>query len=281
MINLPLVVLSLASFSSARPAFATELKPDTTRAFDQYVEGTEARINSEAAEPDHFFLFDALPDDQRAAMIARLKKGEIIAQPMTTRENGEPIHVPGGLVHHWLAVAFIPGATAEQALTLSQDFSRDPELYKPDIQDARVLSRHGDDFRVFMRLYRHAIVSVAYNAEFDVNYFIPDSSRNYNFQRSTKIQEIENPGRPDEQDYPVGKDHGYLWRLNLYTLCQNRDGGLYMQVEFLALSRTVPAIFAWLVDPYIHSIPRDYLKHFLDTTRKALISNTLPGAETH
>ena len=88
--------------------------------------------------------------------------------------------------------------------------------------------------------------------------------------RAVHIGEIENPGKADEKEYPEGKDHGYMWRLNLYMRYLQRDGGVYIQVEFLALSRTVPAVFAWLVNPYIHSIPRDYLKHYLEATRKAL-----------
>jgi hypothetical protein len=67
-----------------------------------------------------------------------------------------------------------------------------------------------------------------------------------------------------------------MWRLNLYTRYLQKDGGVYMQIEFLALSRSVPAIFAWLVNPYIHAIPREYLTHFLMITRKALS----PGAAT-
>jgi len=61
-----------------------------------------------------------------------------------------------------------------------------------------------------------------------------------------------------------------MWRLNLYSRCVERDGGVYVQIEFLALSRTVPAAFAWLVNPYMRSIPRDYLKRYLDETRTAL-----------
>ncbi len=81
---------------------------------------------------------------------------------------------------------------------------------------------------------------------------------------------MQNPGKPSEKEYPVGNDHGYMWRLNLYSRSAERDGGVYVQVEFLALSRPVPAIFAWLINPYMRSVPREYLKRYLEATRTAL-----------
>ena len=159
-------------------------------------------------------------------------------------------------------------------LKLEQDYSRYAELYKPDVQETKVLSNEDEHFRVYYRFYRHAIVTVVYNVDFDVHYFILDGSKNYSFTRAVQIAELESPGTPHEREYPVGKDHGYMWRLNLYTRCIEGDGGVYVQVQFLALSRTVPAVFAWLVNPYVHSIPRDYLRHYLETTRKALTTGS-------
>jgi hypothetical protein len=265
-----LVLLGMISVFSGTRAFGTELKPATAQAFQRYAEFTEARIRREIADPKTFLLPDSLPDAQKNALLSRLKNGEIVAQPMSTREDGSPIPVPGGLVHHWMAIGFIPGATMEQVLKLAQDYSRHAELYKPDVQNAKILSQEGQHFHVYYRFYRHAIVTVLYNTEFDADYFTVDSSRSYCFVHAVHIGEIEDPGKPDEKEYPEGKDHGYMWRLNLYTRYLQRDGGVYIQVEFLALSRTVPAVFAWLVNPYIHSIPRDYLKHYIEETRKAL-----------
>jgi hypothetical protein len=268
--KIPWVVAGVLFLGAARGVLGTELKPATAQAFDRYVEATEAHIRSEVPDPQRFLRIDSLPEDQKNAELSRLQKGEIFVQSMTTRENGEPIHVPGGLVHNWLAIAFIPGASAEQVLKLEQDYSRYAELYKPDVQEAKVLTHEDEHFRVYYRFYRHAIVTVVYNVDFDVDYFIPDGSKNYSFTRAVRIAEVESPGTPLEREYAVGKDHGYMWRLNLYTRCVERDGGVYVQVEFLALSRTVPAVFAWLVNPYVHSIPRDYLRHYLEITRKAV-----------
>jgi hypothetical protein len=248
---------------------SAELKQATIQAFQRYVDRTEALMPG-GSDPNNFLQMDLLPDAQKASVISRLQKGDIVIESVTTRDNGLPLEVPGGLVHHWRAIAFIAGATAQQTLNLEQEYSRHAELYKPDVQAARIASRDGQHFRVYYRFYRHAIVSVVYNTDFDVDYFIPDIARNYSVAKTVRIAELSNPGKSDEKEYPVGHDHGYMWRLNLYTRCVERDGGVYIQIEFLALSRSVPAIFAFLVNPYVHSIPRDYLKHYLETTRKEL-----------
>jgi hypothetical protein len=271
------VVFALFCVCFSSKLSATQLKPATARAFQRYVDLTEERICKQVADPTHFLEIDSLPEEQKAAILARLQKGEVWIQSASTRENGGPMEVPGGLVHDWVAIVFIPGGTAEQVLKLSQDYGRYSELYKPDIQDAKLLAKDGDDFHIYYRFYRHAIVTVMYNAEFNVEYKVPDRTENYSFSRSTRIAELQNPGKPDEQEYPVGNDHGYLWRLNLYTRAIERDGGVYVQVEFLALSRTIPALFAWMVNPYVRAIPRDYLKMYLNATRLAVV----PASDTH
>ena len=264
---LVLLALCVALAAAAR---AAELKHDTAAAFQRYVELTEARMQAERADPQNFLYFDSLPEKQKQAMLDRLRNGQIVVEPMRTTDHGKPLDVPGGMVHHWLAIGFMPGATLQQVMALAQDYPREEQIYAPDVQWAKVIAHDGQHYTVYFRFYRQAIVTVVYNTEFSVDYFEPDSTRGYSVARATRIAEVEDPGKSDEKEYPVGNDHGYMWRLNLYTRYEQRDGGVYMQEEFLALSRRVPAIFAWLVNPYVRSIPRDYLTHFFVATRKAL-----------
>jgi len=266
-----LLSVVLTSLVLCFPTSGSELEPPTAQAYEKYVKTAQARMQNEVNDPGHFLRIDGLPDAQKAAVISRLRSGELIIQPMTTTEHQAPVQIPGGLVHHWFAIAFIPGVTARQVLQLSQHYDRYGELYKPDVQYAKILNREGDHLRVHYRFYRNTIVSVVYDAEFEIDYSMPNSSTNYSLARSIRIAEVQNPGKPSEREYPVGKDHGYMWRLNFDSRWVERDGGVYLQVEFLALSRTVPAVFAWLVNPYMCAIPRDYLTRYMDATRTALL----------
>lgn len=46
-----------------------------------------------------------------------------------------------------------------------------------------------------------------------------------------------------------------------------------MEIEFVALSRGVPWMFALIVNPYLRSIPRDCLTDYIHATQKALSPN--------
>jgi len=77
----------------------------------------------------------------------------------------------------------------------------------------------------------------------------------------------------------VGNDRGYLWRLDLYTRYLETSDGVYVQIEFLTLSRGVPAVFAWLVNPYLKSVPRDYLTNYIGKLRTATTGTVGETAE--
>ena len=264
-----LLALCFTCPAATRPS---ELTQPTAEAFQRYLQRTEARMQSELADPEHFLYFDSLPEENKNSMLTRLHNGQVVIEQMRTDDHGKEIKVPGGLVHHWLAIGFIPGITRDQVIDLAQDYPRHPEVYAPDVQQAHVLAHIDQHFLVSYRFYRHAIVTTVYNTEFNVDYQLPDSSRGYCFARAVRIAEVQNPGKPDEKELSVGNDHGYMWRLNLYTRYLEKDNGVYVQIEFVALSRSAPGIVAWLANSYIRSIPTAYLTNYVRTTQRALAS---------
>ena len=106
------------------------------------------------------------------------------------------------------------GATRDQVVALAQDYSRHPQFYAPDIQGAHVLARENQHFSAYYRFYRHAVVTTVYNIEFSVDYHLPDRSLGYSLARAVRIAEVQNSGKLDEKELPVGNDHG----LNLYAV---------------------------------------------------------------
>jgi hypothetical protein len=274
-----LVSLVFLAVLNARGAGASELKPRTAKAFQHYEEVTETRIQGELSTPGQFLYLDTLPESQRAEEIARLKSGQVYVKSITTKENDKKIEIPDGLVHHWLAIGFIPKARLEQVLQVTQDYPHDAEFFKPDVQRSELLSHDGEHFRVYFRFYRHAIVTAVYNTEYDIQFTQSDPAHVYSTAKAVRIAEVRNPGEKDESERPVGNDHGYLWRLDLYTRYLEVNDGVYVQIEFVGLSRSVPAIFAWLVNPYIHSVPREYLTNYMGQLRKAVAGETVAKQE--
>src|SRR5262249_40121983 len=58
--------------------------------------------------------------------------------------------------------------------------------------------------------------------------------------------------------------------LDDYWNAEEKEGGTYVQVESVALSRTIPAILAWLINPVVRNIPRTVLSNLLNATRRAV-----------
>lgn len=143
------------------------------------------------------------------------------------------------------------------------------------MRNSKLLQRNGDVFKVFLQLYKKSLVTVAIDANFDIGF--EQLAKNLVVSRSysTRLAEVVNAGQPDERELPVDAGHGYLWRLYSYWRFEERDGGVYVQLESIGLSRRVPAIIAWLVDPLLKSIPRGTLVSLLAATRAA---GTKPGA---
>jgi hypothetical protein len=251
-------------------AAGSELKPQTIAAFEAYVRLAEARIQGEVQPPGQFLYLDTLEQARRTNALSAVQRGEVVVEALSLRDRGKRIDIPSGRVHHWVGVAFIPGVRLDQAVTLLQDYDRHAKIYEPAVQRSRVLSRDGDRFRVFLRFYQKKIIAVTVNSEHEAQFFRTGSDRVHSMIRSTRIAEVKDPGTPQEMERPVGRDGGYLWRLNTYWRFLERDGGTYIQCESITLTRDIPAGFGWLVRPFVTSIPRETLAFTMDRTREAL-----------
>jgi hypothetical protein len=251
-------------------ARATELKPETAAAFDRYVRAMEARMDEER-RLDQFLIIDRLPDARRTAAYEQLKNGQVYIEAMSAREGDRPIKVPSGLIHHWAGVIFIPKATFSEVTAVLRDYDCHEETYKPQIRKSRLIERNGDESKIYLQFFNHSIVTVIMNANFDVRDTQFGSGRFQTVSRSTRIAEVENADSPNEHEKPVGNDHGYMWRLYTYWRIEEKDGGVYVQNESVSLSRTVPALLAFIVNPLVKSIPRNVLMHLLTDTRNAVV----------
>jgi hypothetical protein len=254
---------------------AAELKQETSNAFSRYIVLTEERMARSLHDGDSFYSMGGKPELQREALRIRLRQGEIIIDQMETLDGEGTIKVPGGLVHHWIALGFIPGVNLNQALALLQDYEQYPVVYQPDVKRSKLLSTDGTHFNIYLRLYQKTIVTAVFNAEFEVTYFRVDERRAHSRSYSKRIAEVENPDLPKERERPVGNDRGFLWRLYSYWRLEERDGGVYVELESVGLSRSVPVFFAWLVNPLLKSLPKSYLSRVLNSTRTALTKRQL------
>jgi hypothetical protein len=257
--------------TAAASVTAAELHPRTAAAFDRYVRATESQLRTEP-----FLWVDRLPAPKRSEALASMRAGMLSIESRRTLEGDREIDVPGGLIHHWIGTAFIPGAALDQALMTLQDYDRHERIYTPTVARSKLLSKDGNRFRFFLRFRMKKVITVVVNSEHEA-LFTRSSDRAEGWIHSTRIAEVENPDEPNEREMPVGQDGGYLWRLNTYWRLLARDGGLYIQCESVSLTRGIPTGFGWLVGPFVTSIPRESLTFTLETTRKQLSTGSKTG----
>ena len=260
------------------PANAAELKPETVRAFDHYVHLLEMRMD-EDQHSGNFLYIDRLPGDARAKIYEQIRRGDPYIQPLDIMENGSPVPIPSGLIHHWVGISFIPGASYSQTIKILLDFDKQAEIYRPDVQKSKLLGRDGNKSKVYLQYLKKSLVTVVLNANFDSEYLPMGNSRGEIRSYSTHIAEVQNSGEPDEKELPVGMDHGYLWRLNSYWKLEEKDGGIYLQIESVALSRRVPTLIAWLINPIVRNLSRAVIRNLLASTCKAVKSDAPAGRD--
>jgi len=247
----------------AVPVVRAEEPPKAVSAFEAYAGKVEARLAQQhrtAAD----FLADTGTDE-------RAKQGEVVVEKLTP-DKGE---VPGGMLHDWRGTAFVQGAKASDFERLMKDIHGYTQMYSPEVVRARVMSPQGrtvpDHFTAEMRVKQKHMLTVVLDTTYDVTYGRLDARHGYSTSRSTKVSEIENADTEKERVLPPDKEHGFLWRLNTYWSYEERDGGLYMQIESVSLTRGIPAGLGWAIGPFVESVPRESLEFTLRNTRKALV----------
>jgi hypothetical protein len=253
-------------------ARATELKPETVAAFERYTRAAEEQMG-EDLRLNHFLIVDRLPEEQRQQAYAQLQHGEIRIEELHVEEDHHPIRVPNGLIHHWAGIIFIPKATLSEVASVLHDYNHEPDIYKPDIRRSKLLEQEGKASKIYLQFYSKSIVTVVLNAYFDVTETQIGPTREESASRSTRIVEVADPGAPNEHERNDGVDHGYMWRLCSYWRIEQQDGGVYVQNESITLTRTVPVLLAWLINPLTKSIPHDVLLRTLTNTRDAVVKS--------
>jgi len=261
----------LHDWAVADPA-PSQLKPPTVDAFNRYVRVTEARSDSELNRGTGLLWVDGLPETDRVKAYEDLKRGAVKMQKLETLDHGAAIETPGGLIHHWVGLAFIPGAKLQDVLDVLQDYNQHAVYYAPDVERSKLESRDGDHFRVFLRFRRHKVVTVVLNTEHEVRYFRDSATRAHSRSSAVRIAQVENASKSAEREKTPGDDDGFLWRMETWWRMVESDGGVYVQSEVVSLTRSIPAGLGWLIGPFVTSIPKETLAFTMEATRKAVLA---------
>jgi len=248
----------------AMPATTQAAEPSsaTLEAWNRYVARVEATLARETHDP-HGFLSADFTSAGAADVIARLQRGEIVVEnlPSGAIDGG------AGTISHWRGYVMVPGARVQDLIDHAALRGRFADLRQEDVLDWRVLGRDADSLRLFLKLQRRAIVTVAYNTEHLVSYERLDSDRATSRSVSTKIAELRDAGTARETEKAAGEDRGFLWRLHSYWRYRSAPGGVIVQLDSLTLSRDIPWALRVMAGPVVERIARDSLQRTLAALR--------------
>lgn len=236
-----------------------------TTAFNSYIGAAEARLERMHASASDFLA----PADP-----AQLRDGQLVIERVTQPGSEK---LPGALLHDWRGTAFVPGGKAADFERLMKDYDAYPRIYSPEMLLTHVLSHDGNHYVVTMRVRQKHIVTAVLDITYDITFGSGEGNsggteapRGYSISRSTHIVEIDNAGTSQEHALSPQEEHGYMWRQNTYWSCLERDGGLYIQIESITLTRSFPKALGWAIGSFVESIPRETLEFTLRSTGNAL-----------
>lgn len=270
-------LLSAAALTPNAPVLPNRvcysLRAATIQAFTNYVLKTEAQ-NSSTLQTGPFLWVDRLPEKDRAEALAELKVGKVEMRRLGVGSDRGPSEVPGGIIHDWEGIVFIPGAKLDDVLKILQDYDHHATYYAPDVTKSWIESHHGNQYRVFLQFRRHYVVTVVLNTEHDVTYYRDSPLRAHSRSSAIRIAQVEDPGGPNEKEKPPGEDDGFLWRMETWWRMEERDGGVYLQSQAVTLTRDIPTGLGWVIQPFITKIPEETLQFTLQATRAAVLTTT-------
>jgi hypothetical protein len=250
----------------AQTAKPVQLNPRTLETFEAYIRRAEKEME-QTLRGSGAFLWSHQPRE-RTQDVGR---GKVVAEFWSGRG---PVKVPSGLIHDWIAAAFIPDSTIQEIFAVIQDYDNHKNIYKPEVVDSKLIRRDKNDFQIYLRLLKKKIITVVLDTDHEVHYRPVDRTRWVCRSYTTRIAEVENAGSQNERIMQPDTGYGFLWRLYSYWRFEERNAGVVVECRAISLTRDVPFGLGWAIEPIIQKLPRESLINTLEATRQALLGRT-------
>jgi hypothetical protein len=257
------LLLLLAVLLFPTSANAAKLNSETVAAWDDYLQTVNASLQRRVG-PGGSFLWTF----ENSERLAKVLSGEIVVAP-APGEN--PKRVPGGLIHHWMGAVFLPHLRLDDVIEVTRDYGHFKEYYRPSVIESKVIARDGAVDKFSMQLMNKAFfLKTALDTDYQATNRRLDDRRYYSIARTTRVQEIVECGQDDQRRIPEGEGSGYIWKLYSVARFAERDGGVYVELEAIALSRQIPAAVRLFADPIVRRVSRNSLLTSLQQTDEAV-----------
>lgn len=179
---------------------------------------------------------------------------EIVARPSRCDPNedpaGEAVDVPSGRIYRWTGCTIVRDMTVDTLVARLLAAGTPPP--QPDVTEARLLARGPDMVRVYLKVIRRTVITVAYDTEHEVRFerISPHLARSHSV--ATRIEEVG------------GGDQGFLWRLQSYWTYAQVGPDVHVSLVSLSLSRDLPLLLRPLASPIVNRVARESLARTLN-----------------
>lgn len=243
-------------------AHAASLKPEAAKAWEDYIESASGGVQERANAPAGFLQIDATP-----AVAAKLHRGQIVVSPAAAHI---PKKVPSGHIHDWIGTAFLTNTTIKDVVAIVRDYPKYNEVYAPHVLESRVIST-GETVDLFsvVLMNRSVLSKTALDCDYETTFVHVDGRRMYSITQAKRIQEIVDYGTAKQHTLPEGEGTGLIWRLYSVSRFEEREDGLYIETEAMALSRDIPSALRLVVEPIVRRVSREALETALRQTANA------------
>jgi hypothetical protein len=242
---------------------AANLKSETQDAWEAYLAAATAAMQSRLQPGANFLWLDEEPR----------RREHVRTKGPYVQGVGEhvPKTVPSGLIHDWLGAGFVPNTTIADILKVVRDYDHYVDIYKPGVVASQLERSDGAKDFVFLRFAnKSAIAKTALDCQVEAAYVQVDEHRWYGYSVTNHIREVSKYGTNEQHILPEDEGIGLIWRLASFTRLEEADGGVYAELEALALSRDIPAALRLIVNPIVRRVSRDSLLTSLHQTRAAI-----------
>ena len=206
--------------------------------------------------------------DENSDRLHRVRRGEVLVAPVG---SDNPHRVPDGLIHDWIGATFLLNVKLDDVMQVLDDYDRYKDFYKPMVVKSKLLERTDDHEKITLLMVQKAFfVTAAVETDNNVRIVRLGTTRVYSVSNSVRVQEIADYGQTGQRTLPEGSAPGYLWREFSESRLELRDGGVYVEIETIAMSRGIPMALRWLINPLVETLPRKMMLATLKDTRDAV-----------
>jgi hypothetical protein len=135
------------------------------------------------------------------------------------------------------------------------DYDNYKRLYLPAVAVSRTRARTQSRQEFQMTWQRRVLfVNAAMQGHYPAHEVRVDSRRGYSVVDTMEVRQIDGYGSANQHFLPPDTGSGFIWRIRSVSRYEQRDGGVILALEAIALTRDIPASLSWLVAPLVYHL---------------------------